>query len=280
MKIAVLGPSGTFSESSLKATLHGVGVDLHLLTDLEDLFQAVDDNVVDLAWLPWWNSACGFLVDHDQRDFFSLLINPEKSYAFFGEAFEPLDFALLGIKGAEKSDLKTIHVNPYATTICKTFFQQNSQITVVTEHSSSSAAKKVAALNDKTISASASPSTGNEYGLVVLQNDMTTPEEKATMQFVLFGKSNNTQKPIAAHDRLITSCVIKSGSVSTLAEESGLNILAIRPSPHGESTYLVDVHGAYSLPDLQAAFSSALVYILGTYEASIAHVNTEQCSKE
>ncbi|MDF1797221.1 MAG: prephenate dehydratase domain-containing protein [Coxiellaceae bacterium] len=274
MKIATLGPAGTFSEASLKSTIIDADFTIHYVNDLDDLFSALDEEIADFAWLPWWNSGVGFILDDNGKEFLSFFTEVSKHYTLLGEAFMPLNFALLGIQGAEITDIKTIHVNPYAEKICKHFFKEHPDMTIITEHSSANAAKKAAEKNDTTVGASASPATGKKYNLNVLQTSMTTPDEQATMQFILFGKHGSSHNPIHSHDKLITSLLVKTNDPSTLLQASNFEVLAARESTQLASTYLIDLTGEHSVDSLKAVFAESFICKLGSYQASDLHVKT------
>ena len=69
MNIAVLGPEGTFSETSLKQALTEISFNHTFVKDLGDLIPMIQTGEVDFAWLPWWNSGIGFLSDKNGNEF-------------------------------------------------------------------------------------------------------------------------------------------------------------------------------------------------------------------
>lgn len=272
MKIAALGPAGTFSEATLKATFADKDYSILFVSDLDDLFTVVDNKQCDFAWLPWWNSGCGFLTDDHHHEFLKIMTTTNGHYRLYAEAFTPLEFALGVVAGATLTDIKTLHVNPYVTSICKTFFKEHPTIRVIEEHSSSLAASTVAKANDKAIAAAASKHTCERDGLTVLMPNMATTNEKALMQFILFGLNNAVDNSINSQTAdVITSFTVTSDDITKALLHSGLDVLYYRQSSQQPANFLVDVQGVHTLDQITTAFGSALGCYLGSYTRSPLH---------
>lgn len=271
MKIAVLGPQGTFSEATLKSKFTHFEYNIHFVSDLDDLFSVLDQGVAQCAWLPWWNSGCGFLTDDHGQEFLSLIIDGKGCYQLVAEAFTPLEFALASVEGATVEELKTIHVNPYVTSICKTFFKKYPDLNVTVEHSSSAAANKVKQLNDKSVAAAASINTCHKDGLTILQSNMATQDEKATMQFIMFThRDAKLDQSITANSDM-TSFVLQADAQRDLLKQSKLDVYCVRQSAQLRNHYLVDVRGIHQPAELTQLFNEALVVYLGHYQLSPLH---------
>src|ERR1700749_2285250 len=78
----------------------------------EDAFAAIQDGGADLAMIPIENSIAGRVAD-----IHNLL--PASGLHIVGETFLPIHFQLLGVKGAEVGDLKTVFSHVHALGQCR-----------------------------------------------------------------------------------------------------------------------------------------------------------------
>ena len=262
MNIAVLGPEGTFSETSLKQALTEISFNHTFVKDLGDLIPMIQTGEVDFAWLPWWNSGIGFLSDKNGNEFISQFY--EGKLQIYLDAFMPLHFALLGQEGANIDDIDTIHVNPYAQEICKTFFKEHPDVKVITDTSSAKAAKTVSDLKNKNIAASASVNTGKKYNLSTLKTSMVAPNEEALMQFVLFGKPESSFS-IKPTGQKITSIVFENKNVEEQRFLENINGVEVRYSSHNKELILIDIYDGSQLDDILNSINKNKIKILGQY---------------
>ena len=112
-KIACLGPSGSFSENTLQATLGHQPFDIIFADDLRDLLTDLENRSSDFIWLPWWNSGCGFLQDRLQEEFLLTIARSNNDYKIVADSFTALKFSLLALPGATLRDIKTIYVRKH-----------------------------------------------------------------------------------------------------------------------------------------------------------------------
>ena len=98
--------------------------------------------------------------------------------------------ALLGIKGASISDIKTVYSHPQGFSQCKNFLDAHPDWIHIDAISTASAAQIVEAKKDKSIAAIASTVNSGIYNLDVLQEDIENDPSNFTRFVIIQSRAN------------------------------------------------------------------------------------------
>lgn len=163
----------------------------------EDAFKAVKDGRADLAMIPVDNTLAGRVADVHH-------LIPKGDLYIVGEHFQPIQMALLGVKGAKIGDLKDVYSHIHALPQCRKIIKKLGLEPHVAADTARAAAD-VAEWGDKTKAAIASPLNAKIYGLQVLQEGIQDTEKNVTRFQVWAGEPNIPAK--GAKGPFITSFI-------------------------------------------------------------------------
>jgi len=236
-------------------------------------FDSVRSGDAKLAMIPVENTVAGRV-----SDIYHLL--PEGGLYIIGELYLPVHHQLLGISGATIETIKTARSHPMALgQVRKNLAKMN--ILPLADIDTAGAARAVAQLKDKSISAIASSLAASIYGLDIIEKDIQDESHNTTRFLILASEPLKTD---VAGGPWVTSFVFKVRSVpSALYKALGgfatnnVNITKLESYMVGGSfqaaQFYVDVEGhpeekgmAHALEEL--SFYTESIKILGTY---IAH---------
>ena len=236
-------------------------------------FDSVRSGDAKLAMIPVENTVAGRV-----SDIYHLL--PEGGLYIIGELYLPVHHQLLGISGATIETIKTARSHPMALgQVRKNLAKMN--ILPLADIDTAGAARAVAQLKDKSISAIASSLAASIYGLDIIEKDIQDESHNTTRFLILASEPLKTD---VANGPWVTSFVFKVRSVpSALYKALGgfatnnVNITKLESYMVGGSfqaaQFYVDVEGhpqekgmAHALEEL--SFYTESIKILGTY---IAH---------
>lgn len=174
-KIAYCGIEGAFANIAARNIFPSD--QLVSFTSFAQAYDSVVKGNCDFAVLPLENSFAG-----DVRGVFDLLF---KGSLFISNVFEfRIVQTLLGIDGAEISDIKTVYSHQQALDQCTQFIAGHGFQTIPFVNTAM-AAKEVALKGDKTAAAIASEEAGRLYGLKVLAKGINQDTENTTRFAVL-----------------------------------------------------------------------------------------------
>lgn len=178
----------------------------------------------DIAVLPLENSYAGEVAQVTDLIF-------EGSLFVTGIYDLPVTHNLLGLPGAEISDIKTVISHPQALSQCmeyikkKSYFAEQSTNTAV-------AAQKVAVSEDKSLAAIASTETAKLYNLKILDHHINTSNTNTT-RFVVFSRAEVTDK--TCNDFILLFTVNnEAGALAkavSVIGKYGFNMKALRSRP-------------------------------------------------
>lgn len=176
-KVVYQGVEGAYSH---EATLRcfGSDADACCVPSWEDAMKAVRDKEADYAVLPIENSSAGAVIDN-----YDLLIKYHNYIV--EEVFLPVNHALLGLPGAELSDISTVYSHPQALAQCQEYLAAHPQWKQVGTDNTATSAKQVSQGQDKSQAAIASEVAGGIYGLLPLQTSINYNKDNITRFIVL-----------------------------------------------------------------------------------------------
>jgi prephenate dehydratase len=281
-RIGYFGPAGTFTEQALLSQADLAGCELVPYRTVPDVLDAVDNNAVDLGFVPIENSIEGtvnftqdaLVFDHD------LLIQRE--------VVLDIEHCIVAKKGVALSDITTLLSIPVATAQCHAYIREHlGNAEVRAANSTAEAARIVGEDSAKSMAAVAPRNAATLYGLEVLASNIADHEGNQT-RFVLVGK--DTIPAATGHDR--TALVVfqradEPGSLISILQEFAarrinLSQLLSRPTKRGglgDYCFIMYADGhindelvADILRDLHA--KQGAVKFLGSYPAAGVHAHT------
>jgi prephenate dehydratase len=230
LKIAYLGPAGTFTEQAARQ----LGADSELLpvASVTDAMDAVISGQADRAVVPIENSIEGGVSA--TSDALAVMSGVQ----IFGEYIVPVRFDLLVKPGKKLSEIKDVLTHPVAYAQSRKWLEQNlSSHTHIPAASTAAAAKALAdgASADAVIAATGAAKL---YGLEILASDIGENKEAQT-RFIEIGKSAKPQ-PKTGADK--TSVIVelphdRPGGLLEMLEQfaaRGVNLSRIESRPVGD----------------------------------------------
>jgi chorismate mutase/prephenate dehydratase len=269
LKVAFLGPEGTFSQAAvLKHFGHGVR-DL-ALGSIEEVFHQVEAGVADFGVVPVENSSEGSVSD--TLDMF--LFSPLK---ICGEVELRIRQHLLG-HDQELTDVRRVYSHQQSLSQCRAWLDQQLPHAERVPVSSNAEAARLAR-DEEGAAAIAGDTAAEVYGLKVLMPNIEDRPDNTT-RFLVIGRQSY---PPSGQDKtsLLLSSRHKAGALyallSPLAEHKvSMTRIESRPSRRGKWDYVffVDVEGHCEDPGIAAALedlksAASLFRVLGSYPCAI-----------
>ena len=230
LKIAYLGPAGTFTEMAARQL--GDDVELVPVASVTDAIDRVLSSAADRAVVPIENSIEGGVSATSD----ALAVMP--GVQIFGEYLVPVRFDLMAKPGKKLSDIKEVITHPVAYAQSRKWLEQNlSSHTHIPAASTAAAAKALAdgANADAVIAAAGAAKL---YGLEILASDIGENKEAQT-RFIEIGKKSKPQ-PKTGSDK--TSVIVelpddRPGGLLEMLEQfaaRGVNLSRIESRPVGD----------------------------------------------
>ncbi len=199
-------------------------------SSFEEAYSAVERGECELAVLPLENSYAGEVGQVTDLLFAGpLSINAVCDLS--------VDQTLLGVPGARISDIKTVISHPQALAQCAKYIKEHGWVSQE-DHSTSSAAKRVAGLGDPEVAAIACEETAELYGLSILEKRISESRSNTT-RFGVFSRCDNPGAGMRSSDGFSLVFTVKN-EAGALAEalrivgDAGFNMRTLRSRPRKE----------------------------------------------
>jgi prephenate dehydratase len=273
VKLAYLGPPGTFTEEALLSMDVARGADLVPLSTVPEVVAAVAKEDADAGLVPIENSIEGSVnVTLDALAFGGDVIQ------IGAEVVRPIRHSLLARPGVGVADVRAVVSHPHATAQCREYLQRTlPKVEVRAANSTAEAALLVADRGPIEPWAAIGTALAAElYGLVVLEADIEDRQENST-RFVLVGRA---RAQATGDDKTSVVCFIEKdrpGSLLAILHEFSdrqinLTKLESRPTKErlGEYCFFIDMEGHADVPPVRYAIESLRtkvleVKVLGSY---------------
>jgi len=281
LKIAYLGPAGTFTEQAARQL--GADSELHPVASVTEAMDAVLSGNADRAVVPIENSIEGGVSATSD----ALAVMP--GVQIFGEYLVPVRFDLMSKPGKKLSDIKEVLTHPVAYAQSRKWLEQNlSSHTHIPAASTAAAAKALSdgANADAVIAAAGAAKL---YGLEILASDIGENKEAQT-RFIEIGKKSKPQ-PKTGADK--TSVIVelpddRPGGLLEMLEQfaaRGVNLSRIESRPVGDrfGRYRFNIDAEGHIEDVAIAealmglhrFSPKVIF-LGSYAKADKSVSEHQ----
>lgn len=265
MKIAILGPRGTFSEKAAKQW--DSKAEIVYCDSISDAIEAILTGEVDFSIVPIENS-----LDGSIRITLDLL--RENAPPVIGEMDVHVELCLL-FKG-KKEDVTMIYSKSEALTQCPKYIKTNFPGVQVYESTSTADAAHKASLA-KHIAAVASREAAREYGLKIFAENIQDVNENYT-RFIVIGKEKSVPTGNDKTSLIVCPEANRPGALYEILGEfanRGIDLTKIESRPTkrklGEYLFYLDARGHELDPKskireaIQAVKNKARVIVLGSY---------------
>lgn len=245
------GDEGAYSQLAMKKYF-GDGVSSIHVPTFRSAMTAISEGSADYAVLPIENSTAGIV-----SEIYDLLAEYENYIV--AEQVISIEHCLMGVKGADISDIRTVFSHPQSLMQSQRFLEEHDwkQISMP---NNAFAARKVAGDGDKSQAAIASELAATIYGLDILEKGVNSAENNSTRFIIVTG-----QKVYREDARKISICFEvphESGSLYNCLGHfifNGLNISKIESRPiegrTWEYRFFLDFEGNLSEPSVRCALT-------------------------
>lgn len=240
VRIVYQGVEGAYSHAAA-LQYFGEGVDAFHVESWEGAMEEVQEGRADFAVLPIENSSAGAVID-----MYDLLARYENHIV--AETFLPVSHALLALRDAGISDIRTVFSHPQGLMQCSNFLNAQKGWKQVSLANTAVAAKKVLEDGDVTQAAVASEIAGKLYGLKVLKPSIQNNQGNTT-RFIIVAK-DAVYREDARKVSICFELPHRSGSLYNMLGNfifNNINMVMIesRPIPgrNWEYRFFVDIEG-------------------------------------
>lgn len=267
-RVAFQGEPGAYSEDAVHEFFGECEVEP--LPTVRQVFERVEIGAADHGVVPLENSQAGSI-----NETYDLLVR--HGVKIVGEVVTRVDHALLGIRGASLSDIRTVLSHPQALAQCEEFLA-TLEAEVFPFHDTAGAAKRVAEEGSRDQAAVAGRRAADLYGLEVLADSIQTYPENYT-KFAVIGTEAIPGARRADRTSIVFAVADVPGSLHRCLggfakEEINLVKLESRPQGGRPWRYLMylDFEAGADEPGARAALAelsehTSFVRILGSYPA-------------
>jgi prephenate dehydratase len=275
IRVAFLGPAGTYSEEALRASSPGKVEEVPYPT-IHDAVLAVEAGEVDRAVVPMENALEGAVAVT-----LDTLALEATGVRIVAEIVHPIHHCVVAARELELADVTRVVSHPQATAQCARFLRERlAHAERVMAPSTAEAVLSVREADEPAV-ALGSRLAAELYGCRVLEADVEDHPDNAT-RFVWLAPAAEAAEPAAGHPAR-TSIVFWGGGdqapgwlVDCLRELSdrGVNLTRIESRPRrialGHYMFFADLEGAASLPPVGEALAALRarveeLHVLGSY---------------
>jgi len=282
IRLAYLGPRGTFSEEALVRYLGDRQANVIPLATIPDVIKAVRDGHVDEAIVPLENSLEGTVNVALDMLVKAVEVNIRQ------EIIIPIRHHLLIKPGVKKEEIKTIISHPQALAQCRHYLSENLPGVAVRESQSTGEAAREVAGGPPGWAAVSNERAAILYKLSILDGDIQDCSDNSTRFVVLSrGETQPTGNDLTS---IVFAAPHRPGGLFGILEEfasRNLNLTKIESRPAkktlGEYLFFVDLEGHRSEPRVQEALEAVagatdLFRVLGSYPRDTQRQNQAELS--
>ncbi|MCI9082601.1 MAG: prephenate dehydratase [Lachnospiraceae bacterium] len=266
-KVVYQGTEGAYSQLAMKAYFGEETESFHVDTWREAM-EAIEKNQADYAVLPIENSSAGIVGEN-----FDLMLEYENYIV--AEQIIKIEHALLGLPGAELSEVRAVYSHPQALMQSVDFLNEHRSWERIPVKNTAMAAEQVLKEQRRDQAAIASQVTAEIYGLKILKNNINYSEDNST-RFIIVGGEKIRIKG-AGKVSICFEVSHESGSLYRMLSHfmfNNLNMVKIESRPIKDKSFeyrfFVDLEGSLSDGAVQNALKglqdeALYVKVLGNY---------------
>ena len=269
-KIVYQGEKGAYSHLACSEVFPGI--DTIGCPTFEDAFELTKANQEYKLIIPIENSLAGRVAD------IHYLI-PKYQLQIHAEHFQKVKHNLLGLKGSQMKDIKTVRSHSQAIGQCSKIILKNKLKPIISADTAGSA-KFISNKKDKSESAIASELAAKIYNLEIIKSGIEDELKNVTRFFIM---GSGTSHPELKDKKYITSCIFKLKSIPAALYKAlggfatnGVNLCKLESfsvkSTFDQMNFYIDIEGHIENVSIKKAleelgFHTQKLDILGVYEA-------------
>lgn len=239
-RVVFQGAEGAYSHLAMLRYFGEQVKSFHVDT-FRDAMTAIEEGSADFAVLPIENSTAGIV-----SEIYDLLVEFENYIV--GEQIIKIEHCLLGVPGADISQIRTVYSHPQSLMQSARFLSTHEEWKQISLKNNAFAAQKVSADGDKTQAAIAGEQAAKTYGLEILKRGVNQAENNST-RFIIV----TNQKIFRKDAKKISICLEvphESGSLYHILSHfiyNNLNMTKIESRPieerDWEYRFFIDFEG-------------------------------------
>jgi prephenate dehydratase len=175
MRIAFLGPAGTFSEDALRAAVGGAEIDARPAPTVYEAIRAVAEGDAERALVPFENSIEGAV-----RSTLDTLAFDAPSVAIAGEHDHPITNSLIAREAVPLERVEVVLSHPQASAQCARFIRLELPLAEVRAAASTAEAVREVSVSPEPWAALGAASAARIYGCVVLREGVEDAPDNVT----------------------------------------------------------------------------------------------------
>lgn len=266
-RVVFQGTDGAYSQRAMETFFGGEISSFHVDT-WRDAMTAIYEGMADFAVLPIENSTAGIV-----SEVYDLLVEYEN--CIVGEQIIRIENALMGLEGANLSDVRTVYSHPQALMQSSRFLAEHRDWQVISMRNTAVAAKKVLEDKEPSQAAIAGRHAAKYYGLHILKDSLNDDINNST-RFIIV----TNQRIYSRQAKKVSICFElphESGSLYNILSHfiyNNLSMTKIESRPlegrNWEYRFFVDFEGNLSDSAVKNALrgiaeEAAQMRILGNY---------------
>jgi prephenate dehydratase len=274
MRVAYLGPAGTFSEDALRAAAGEAQIEALPAPTVYDAVRAVVEGDADRALVPFENSIEGAV-----RSTLDTLAFEAPSVTVAGEHDHPIRHSLIAREELDLDRIEVVLSHPQASSQCARFIREELSGAEVRPAASTAEAVRSVAASSEPWAALGAASAADIYGCVVLRRGVEDSPDNVT-RFVWIAPAGTHPGGDGPWRTTLVFAELGADHPGALVEaltefssrEVNLTRIESRPLRQGLGRYMffLDLEGAAEDPDVAAAIAALRgkaesVRILGSY---------------
>jgi prephenate dehydratase len=274
MRIAYLGPAGTFTEDALRTALGDHRAETVPEPTVHDAILAVDSGEADLALVPFENSIEGAV-----RSTLDTLAFDVTSVAIVGERDYPIRHSLIARRELPLDEITAVLSHPQASAQCTRFIREKLPAAEVRAAPSTAEAVRQVAASEQAWGALAARSAADIYGCEVLAEGVEDSPDNVT-RFVWIAPPETTPSGEGPWRTTLVFSELGQDKPGALVEallefsRRGVNLTRIESRPRrrglGRYMFFLDLEGSTEDPLVAEAVAglsgqAESVRVLGSY---------------
>jgi prephenate dehydratase len=274
MRIAYLGPAGTFSEDAVRDALAGADARIEPAPTVYDAILAVDSGEADLALVPFENSIEGAV-----RSTLDTLAFDTPSVRIVGEHDHAIRHTLIARRELDLGEISAVLSHPQASAQCARFIRERLPGAEVRAAASTADAVRTVSESDEPWAALAARSAAEIYGCTVLAEGVEDAPDNVT-RFVWIAPPDARPEGEGGWRTTLVFSELGEDHPGALVEallefsNRGVNLTRIESRPRrsglGRYMFFLDLEGSATDPVVAEAIDglrskAESVRILGSY---------------
>jgi prephenate dehydratase len=277
MRVAFLGPAGTFSEDALRAATRGAEIDAYPQPTVYDAIRAVAEGEAERALVPFENS-----IEGSVRSTLDTLAFDAPSVTIVGEHDHPIRNSLITREPVELGRIEAVLSHPQASAQCARFLREHLPDAQVRASFSTADAVREVSSSERPWAALGAASAATLYGCTVLREGVEDSADNVT-RFVWIAPDGTEPGAEPGAGEWRTTVIFSElgedhpgALVDALTEFSrrSVNLTRIESRPRrlelGRYMFFIDIAGAVADEAVAAALDALRgkaesVRVLGSY---------------